>query len=142
MTAVEQATPKKKAPKKAGAAEPALHVVEPPKPKPKPGDKDYDWAAEYPGEQCYVYTVPEGTDSPAGLTVGLTVLGPKRRPKPGILRRLHRENKAGPDMNLMWYFLELVCSPNSLAVQEELETDEYNDMVRGWAEFAGIELSE
>ena len=119
-----------------------LHVVEPPKPKPKPGEPDYDWAAEYPGEECFVYTVPEGAErSPVGLTVGMTKMGVGRRPKPGLLRRLYRDND-GPDMNLLWYFLELVSSPNSLAVQEELDPDEYNDMTRKWANWAGIELSE
>jgi hypothetical protein len=146
MTAVQQ-TPKKRAPRKKkvstdevaadhlnGKTTPeeavaALHVV---KPKPKPGEKDFDWAAEYPGERCWVYT------SPAGLTVGLTALGPTRQPKPGKLRRLHHEG----GLSVMWHFIELVSSPNSLLVQEELESDEYNNMLRGWAEFAGIELSE
>jgi hypothetical protein len=131
--------PKKKAPKKAASATveatttadgPVLHVV---KPAIKPGAKGFDWQAEYPGEDLYVYTVPE-----SGLTIGLTRLGPNRKPKPGLLRRLHREG----GMSVMWYFIELASSPASLKVQEELEEEDYTAMLRGWAEFAGIELSE
>ena len=134
MTAMEQETPKKKASKKAApAVEPALHVVEPSKPKVKPGHKDFDWKTEYPGEDdVYVFTSSEG------LTIGLAALGPKRKPKPGLLRRLHREG----GMSVMWYFIELASSGTSLKLQEELEEEDYTNMLRGWAEFAGIELSE
>jgi hypothetical protein len=114
-------------------APPPLHVVEKPKPRPKPGTPEFDWAAEYPGEECYVYT------SSDGLTIGLTKLNPtNRKPKPGKLRRLHREG----GLSVMWYFIELVSTPESLAVQEELEEEDYTAMLRGWADFAGIELSE
>lgn len=112
-----------------GSSSPPLKVI---KPKPKPGAKDFDWAGEYPGEEVYVFT------SVDGLTIGLTRLGPHRKPKPGLLRRLHREG----GMSVMWYFIELASSPASLKVQEELEEDDYTKMLRGWAEFAGIELSE
>jgi len=120
-------------------APPPLKVVKPPGPKPKPGTKDYDWAAQYPGEECYVYTVPEGTQSPAGLTIGLTKLNSTtRKPKPGKLRRLYRDG----GLSVMWYFIELVSTPESLELQEELDDNEYTAMLKGWAEFAGIELSE
>jgi hypothetical protein len=135
MTAMEteEQQPKKKAAKKAPET-PADNVVEmPSKPKPKPGAKDFDWKTEYPDEDdVYVYTAP------GGLTIGMTKLGPKRKPKPGLLRRLHREG----GMSVMWYFLELASSPASLVLQEELDEEEYTAMLRGWAEFAGIELSE
>lgn len=133
MTAMEQERPKKKAGKKTAMADdpaaPPLKVV---RPSAKPGSADFDWQTEYPGEECYVYT------SPQGLTIGLTRLGPDRKPKPGKLRRLHREG----GMSVMWYFLELASSPTSLQVQEELDEEDYTAMLRGWAEFAGIELSE
>lgn len=130
MTAMEEtAPPKKKAAKKAAAE---LHVVAPAKPKPKPGEADYNWAAEYPGEEVFVFT------SADGLTIGMTKLGPARKPKPGRLRTLHREG----GMSVMWYFIELVSTPNSLRIQEELDEDDYTRMLRAWAEFAGIELSE
>lgn len=137
MTAAEETPTKKKPAKKT----PDLKALEggvpsepkPPKPKAKPGEKDFDWHTEYPDEDdVYVYT------SPSGLTIGLTTLGPKRKPKPGLLRRLHREG----GMSVMWYFLELASSPASLRLQEELEEAEYTAMLRGWADFAGIELSE
>lgn len=132
MTAMEQ-VPKKKATKKATPdLEARLQVVEPPKPKPKPGQPGFDWQTEYPDEDVYVYTTSDG------LGIGLTKLGPARKPKPGLLRRLHREG----GMSVMWYFLELASSPTSLRLQEELDEDDYTKMLRGWAEFAGIELSE
>jgi hypothetical protein len=113
-------------------APPPLKVVKP-VPKPKPGTKEFDWAAEYPGEECYVFTSSEG------LTIGLTKLNPvTRKPKPGKLRRLHREG----GLSVMWYFIELVSTPESLTVQEELDEEDYTAMLKGWAEFAGIELSE
>ena len=44
-----------------------LHVVEEPKPKPEPGSPDFDWQAEYPGEEVFVYTVPASARrSPGG----------------------------------------------------------------------------
>ena len=69
----------------------ALHVVEEPKPKPKPGEKGFDWQTEYPGEDVYVYTVPEGTKSPAGLTVGLAKITEDRAPNPGAMREAYVE---------------------------------------------------
>jgi hypothetical protein len=127
-------TPKKKTVKKvdemssvdATAAPPPLKVVK------KPGEKDYDWQAEYPGEEVYVFTASDG------LTIGMTKMGPNRKPKPGRLRRLHREG----GMSVMWYFLELVSSPSSLILQEELEEEDYTALLKGWADFAGIELGE
>ena len=108
-------------------------MVEPSRPKVKPGHKDYDWKAEYPDDDdVYVFT------SSQGLTIGMAQLGPKRKPKPGKLRRLHREG----GMSVMWYFIELASSDASLELQEELEEEDYTNMLRGWAEFAGIELSE
>lgn len=136
MTAMEQ-EPKKKATKKAAtaesAAEPALHVVETLKPDAKPGQFGFDWQTEYPGEEIWVYTTIDEK-----LTIGLAKLGPNRKPKPGLLRRLHREG----GMSVMWYFLELASSDTSLRLQEELDDADYNKMLRGWCEFTGIELSE
>lgn len=123
--------PRKRAPaatKSAGA---------PPKPKAKPGEKDYDWQAEYPGEELFVFTASDG------LTVGLTKLGAKRRPKPGKLAALNRQkNKGNVGIEVLWYFLELASSDNSLLIQEELEEEDYANMTRQWAEFAGIHLGE
>lgn len=137
MTAMAEEAPKKKTAKKAvptpvledANGPPALKVV---KPKAKPGTADFDWQDEYPGEEVYVYTAT------TGLTIGLTRMGPSRKPKPGLLRRLHREG----GLSVMWYFIELASSPASLTLQEELDEADYTKMLRGWAEFAGIELSE
>jgi hypothetical protein len=148
MTAMEQ-QPKKKASKKAMSSvermvetdkldkDPTLYVVMEPK-KPKPGEKGFDWQAEYPGEEIYVYTVPEGTKSPAGLTIGLAKIIEDRVPNPGEMREAYEVGGLAP----MWLFIKHVSSPASLKVQNQLRTPEYNEMLRGWAEFAGIELSE
>ena len=144
MTAMEQETPKKKASKKDEAQpEPVLHVVE--KPKPKPGDKDFDWQTEYPGEDVYVYTVPEsavksplGKQSPPGLTIGLAKITEDRAPNPGEMREADSRGGFAP----MWLFIESVSSPASLQLQKQLRPAEYNNMLREWAAFAGIELSE
>lgn len=104
------------------------------KPKPKPGDAKFDWATEYPGEELYVFTASDGT------TVGLTKLGPKRRPKPGKLALL--EDELGGGVKVLWYFLKLASSDVSRQVQAELEEEDYAAMCRQWAEFAGIELGE
>jgi hypothetical protein len=123
-------------------AEAKLHVV---KPKPKPGDADFDWAAEYPDEDVYVYTVPAdakktpgGKQSPVGLTIGLCRLTEDRAPNPGEMRDAYNAGGFAP----MWLFIEAVSSPSSLRLQKLLRPNEYNDMLRGWAEFAGIELGE
>jgi hypothetical protein len=79
----------------------------------------------------------EGTE--AG-TVGLTKLGPKRRPKPGRLALL--EDEKGGGVKVLWYFLKLASSDASREVQAELEEEDYAAMCRQWAEFAGIELGE
>ncbi|OBH07933.1 hypothetical protein [Mycobacterium sp. E1747] len=101
--------------------------------KPKPGDADFDWSAEYPGEEVFVFKASDGT------TVGLTKLGPNRRPKPGKLALLDEQ---GDGIKVLWYFLKLASSDTSREVQAELEEEDYAAMARQWAEFAGIELGE
>lgn len=118
--------PRKRAPVKAAA--PATNGA-----KPKPGDADFDWQSEYPGEEVFVFTAS------TGLTVGLTKLGPNRRPKPGKLALLDEQNDG---IKVLWYFLKLASSDASRQVQAELEEEDYAAMCRQWAEFAGIELGE
>ncbi|WP_104150964.1 hypothetical protein [Mycobacterium intracellulare] len=120
--------PRKRAPKAASA--PAANGAAS---KAKPGDKDFDWQSEYPGEEVFVFTAS------TGLTVGLTKLGPNRRPKPGKLALLDEQNDG---VKVLWYFLKLASSDASRQVQAELEEDDYAEMARQWAEFAGIELGE
>jgi hypothetical protein len=91
-------------------------------------------ASRVPGEELFVFTASDGT------TVGLTKLGPKRRPKPGKLALL--EDEQGGGVKVLWYFLKLASSDASREVQAELEEEDYAAMCRQWAEFAGIELGE
>ena len=126
-------------------APPPLHVVDPPKPKPKPGDADFDWQTEYPDEQVYVYTVPEtakkspqGKQSPVGLTIGLAGLSEDRAPNPGEMQEAYEAGGFAP----MWLFIRCVTSPTAMKLTKLLRPVEYNEMLRGWADFAGIELSE
>lgn len=148
MSPMEEERPKKKASKKAEAAlsttvaEP-LHVVM--GPKPKPGDKDFDWQAEYPGEEVYVYTVPptakaspSGKQSPVGLTIGLAKLTEDRAPNPGEMEEAYDKGGFAP----MWLFLKYVSTPAAQELRKQLRPAEYNEMLRGWADFAGIELGE
>jgi hypothetical protein len=116
------AEPKKRAPAKKVA-----------KPAAKPGDADFPWQDEYPGEELFVFTAGDGT------TVGLTKLGPKRRPKPGKLALLDEQNDG---IKVLWYFLKLASSDISRQVQAELDEEDYAAMAREWADFAGIELGE
>jgi hypothetical protein len=123
-----------------------LHVVEEPaKPKAKPGDPGFDWQEEYPGEEIYVYTVPQdakkspaGKQSPPGLTIGLCRLTEDRAPNPGEMQDAYEAGGFAP----MWLFIAEVSSPASRKLQKLLRPAEYNEMLRGWAKFAGIELSE
>jgi hypothetical protein len=125
--------PRKRAPAKAASAPAATNGAAKPKPKAKPGDPNFPWQDEYPGEELFVFTASDGT------TVGLTKLGPKRRPKPGKLALLDEHNDG---IKVLWYFLKLASSDTSREVQAELEEEDYAAMCRQWAEFAGIELGE
>jgi len=132
---VTETKARKRAPAKSAA--PAAANGEAPKRQAKPGEKDFDWSNEYPGEEVFVFTASDGT------TIGLTKLGPNRKPKPGKLARFERENKNGSaGVQTLWYFIELVSSPASLRLQEELEEEDYAAMTTQWADFAGIELGE
>ena len=152
MTAMAE-TPKKKSGKKAEQLElsleegstPPLHVVMEDRPKLQPGDKDFDWQEEYPGEEIYVYTVPQtakksasGKQSPPGMTIGMAKLTEDRAPNPGEMEDAYETGGFAP----MWLFLREVSSPAARRLQKKLRPAEYNEMLRGWAKFAGIELSE
>jgi hypothetical protein len=105
-------------------------------PKKKPGEPGFDWQAEYVDEEVFVYTTIDGD-----VTVGLTKLGPDRKPKPGVLRRINAECRdSGNAFPMLWYFLELASSPTSLKVQELLEDLDYSKMLEQWMEWADLDL--
>jgi hypothetical protein len=71
---------------------------------PTPVEPGFDWQAEYPGEDVFVFTAKDGT------TVGLAGMSEKRRPKPGVLRKLRHE----PPVEQMWFVIERVSSPEGV----------------------------
>lgn len=96
---------------------------------PLAGESGFDWAAEYPGEEVFVFTAEDGT-----TTVGLAVMSGERRPKPGMLRKLRKQ----PALEQMWTVIEIVASENALAVSDEFSDKDYSEMYRQWTEYIGI----
>jgi hypothetical protein len=101
-------------------------------PPPKPGESGFDWQAEYPGEDVFVFTAKTGT------TVGLAAMGEKRRPKPGVLRKLRHQ----PPIEQMWFVIERVSSENALAVSDEFDDKDYSDMFEQWSEWSNTSAGE
>jgi hypothetical protein len=103
-----------------------------PAPSAKPGDSGYDWQEDYPGEDVFVFTAEDGT------TVGLAAMGDKRRPKPGVLRKLRHQ----PAIEQMWFVIEHVCSENALAVSDEFDDKDYSQMFEQWSEWSNTTAGE
>lgn len=83
--------------------------------KPKPGEPDFDWSADYPGEQVFVYTKPNSE-----VTVGLAAISKKRQPSIGFMR----ESRRKPEFEQVLDMLELVASDNALAVVDSWTAEE------------------
>lgn len=99
---------------------------------PKPGDTEYDWAAEYVGEDCYVFTASDGT------TVGLAAAAGDRKLKPGDFRKMsHME-----PWQQNFYLIEKVASPAALALSDNLDDQDYADLMQGWTEWSGTSQGE
>lgn len=117
MTAVAEA-PKKAQKRKAAPA--------------KPGSADYDWAKDYPGEDVFVFTAADGT------TVGLAAATGDRKLRPGDFRKMsHMEPWAQN-----FYLIEKVASPAALAISDNLDDQDYADMMAGWTEWSGTSAGE
>lgn len=118
MTAVAEPT-KKKTAKKAN-------------PNAKPGAADFDWAAQYPDEEVFVFTASDGT------TVGLTAAQGERRLRPGDFRKMmHLE-----DWEKNFYLIEKVASPAALAVSDHFDDQDWADMVQAWSDWSQSSLGE
>lgn len=89
----------------------------------KPGDTGFDWQNEYPGEDVFVFTAS------TGATVGLARLAGPRKPKPGVLRKLRKQDELGQ----MWAVIELVASEAALDVSDEFDDEDYGRMFEEWA---------
>jgi hypothetical protein len=94
--------------------------------------EEFDWQAEYPGEDVFVFTAKDGT------TVGLAAMGEKRRPKPGVLRKLRFQ----PSVEQMWFILERVSSPAALAVSDEFDDEDYAHMWEQWSDWSNTSAGE
>jgi hypothetical protein len=101
-------------------------------PPPKPGESGFDWKQEYPGEEVFVFTAEDGT------TVGLAAMGEKRRPKPGVLRKLRHQ----PPIEQMWFVIERVSSANALAVSDEFDDKDYSQMFEKWSDWSNTTAGE
>jgi hypothetical protein len=109
-----------------------VEVTQAPPNPPKPGESGFDWQAEYPGEEVFVFTAEDGT------TVGLAAMGEKRRPKPGVLRKLRHQ----PAIEQMWFVIERVSSENALAVSDEFDDKDYSQMFEKWSEWSNTTAGE
>jgi len=98
----------------------------------EPGSPEFDWQAEYPGEDVFVYTASNG------VTVGLARCAGARKPKPGFLRQLRK----APYMEQLWTMLEIVASPAALAVSDDFEDEEYGQMFEAWSEWSKTAVGE
>lgn len=98
----------------------------------KPGDKEFDWSAEYPGEDVYVFTASDGT------TVGLAAAAGGRKLKPGDFRKMsHME-----PWQQNFYLIEKVASPAALVISDNLDDQDYADLMQGWTEWSGSSAGE
>jgi hypothetical protein len=104
---------------------------EKPKAPPKLGEPGF-WEAEYPGEDVFVYTAEDGT------TVGLAAMSDKRRPKPGVLRKLRHQ----PPVEQMWFVIEQVASPAALEVSDEFDDKDYSKMFEEWSDWSNTSAGE
>lgn len=103
-----------------------------PRPAVNPGEAGYDWSADYPGEKVYVFTAS------TGATVGLAAVGPKRKFKPGELRKIRHL----PNVEQMFFVIERVASPNALAISDEFDDEDYSNMFAQWSEWANTTAGE
>lgn len=104
------------------------------KPKPAPGEKGFDWQAEYPDEQVYVYTTPKDqTDTKGnpigGQTVGLAAISGQRQPSVGFLRRVRHRQEFDQIVDM----IELVASDAALTVIDEWKPTDLQDLFEQWS---------
>jgi hypothetical protein len=98
----------------------------------KPGEPGFDWQAEYPGEEVFVFTASDGT------TVGLAAIGPTRKFRAGEIRKARHLN----EVDQMFVVLEKVSSPAALAVSDEFEDEDYGRMFGEWSEWSNTSAGE
>ena len=111
--------------KKSRPLEAAVAVDDPGSPAARPGEPGFDWQTEYPDEEVFVFTATDGR------TVGLAALNDKRRPKPGVLRKLRLQNA----VEQMWFVLEQVACPAALEVSDDFGDEDYGEMFQAWSEW-------
>jgi hypothetical protein len=73
-----------------------------------------------------------------GRTVGLAAMGDKRRPKPGVLRKLRHQ----PPIEQMWFVIERVASEAALEVSDDFDDADYSKMFEQWSEWSNTTAGE
>lgn len=107
------------------------------KPEPKPGDKGFDWQAEYPDEKVFVWTTPKDQksnrgDDIGGQTIGLAAISKKRQPSVGFLRRVRHKQEFDQVVDM----IEMVASDAALALMDEWNPSDLQDMFEHWNEWS------
>ena len=102
---------KKAAPRKAAPKKPA-----------QPGDADFDWDKDYPGEDYFLCSLPDGR------VIGLAAVSKKRKLKIGDLRRMKNMN----EISQLMVLIERIASPNALLVIDELDDEEFKTVMSDW----------
>ena len=74
-------------------------------------------------------------DTEAGDTI---VLPPFKKAKPGVLRKARKLDQ----VDQFFTILESLATDEALALIDDLESDEFQDLQRAWFENSGIDLGE
>lgn len=85
--------------------------------------------AEPKREDVFTYTTE------ADITV---TLPPFKKAKPGVLRKARKLDQ----VDQFFTILESMASDEALAVIDDLESDEFQELQRAWFEHSGIDLGE
>jgi hypothetical protein len=113
------------------------------KPTPKPGEKGFDWQADYPDEQVFVYTTPADQVDTTGanlgrITVGLAAISEKRQPSVGFLRRVRMK----PEFDQVLDMIEIVASDNALELIDRWRPTDLQALFEEWSEWSNTSAGE
>ena len=98
----------------------------------QPGDSNYDWSKEYPGEEVFTYTLPNGK------LVGLAALSETRKFTIGEIRRGAKMN----EVQQVLQTLEKIACPAALDIVDECDDAQFSDLMFAWAEWLNTSMGE